>query len=233
MGLEVTLLKNANIESQVLKRVLQFTEISVVLDVGANIGQFAELVFETGFTGTVISFEAIPKVHQRLLERAREKKSQAWVVAACSAIGNRRGTAQINVSANTASSSLLPMLGAHLDAAPESAYIEQQTIDIDTLDALADKLVPPAGKILIKVDTQGYEKQVLEGAEALLHRTAAIQLELSLVPLYAGAPTLVEMISFAESKGFELFSMVPGFRDRASGRLLQMDGFFVRPHSRP
>jgi hypothetical protein len=71
--------------------------------------------------------------------------------------------------------------------------------------------------------------EVLKGAEGLLQRTAAIQLELSLVPLYEGAPKFVDMIAYVESKGFELFSLVSGFSDRRIGRLLQVDGFFVRP----
>jgi len=81
---------------------------------------------------------------------------------------------------------------------------------------------------MLKIDTQGYEREVLKGATGLLGRVASIQVEISLVPLYAGAPTLTEMVSYIEGLGYELFSLVPGFRDARSGRLLQMDGFFIR-----
>jgi hypothetical protein len=139
----------------------------------------------------------------------------------------------MNVSANLVSSSVLPMLGAHLDAAPESRYVRQLTVAVERLDELVPALLPPAGQLLIKVDTQGYELQVLQGATDLLPRTVAIQLELSLLPLYEGAPTFTELIAFVQSIGFELFSIIPGFRDPRSGRLLQADGFFVRAAMRP
>ena len=227
LGLEVRRLKNANVESQVLKNILTRAAIDVVLDVGANTGQYGDLLLRTGFTGTLISFEAIPGAHRKLVEHAK-KKSHAWMVAPCAALGSQRGQVQFNIAANSVSSSILPMRRTHLEAAPQSKYIERQTVAVERLDDLAPRMLPSFGRILIKIDTQGYEMEVLKGAEGLLPLTAAIQLELSLVPLYEGAPTFVEMIAYVESKGFELFSIVSGFRDKRIGRLLQADGFFVR-----
>jgi hypothetical protein len=116
----------------------------------------------------------------------------------------------------------------HLDAAPESRYVAKQAVSVERLDVLARDLLPPSGDLLIKVDAQGYEMEILKGAEGLLQRTAAIQVELSLVPLYDGAPSSLELISFIEGKGFKFFSLVPGFKDYETGQLLQIDGFFVR-----
>jgi FkbM family methyltransferase len=232
LGWELQRFENAHVEQQVLKKILSWTGAEIVLDVGANVGQYGDLVFETGFEGTVISFEAIPTVHQKLSAHAR-RKSRRWIVAPCAALGTQRGNVAINVSANLVSSSVLPMLGAHLDAAPESRYVRQQTVAVERLDEFAPALLPPTGQLLIKVDTQGYEMQVLKGAIGLLPRTVAIQLELSLLPLYEGAPTFTELIAFVQASGFELFSIIPGFRDPRSGRLLQADGFFVRAEARP
>jgi FkbM family methyltransferase len=227
LGLEVGRAKNAVVESVVLKNVIKATGASIVLDVGANAGQFGDLVFRGGFNGTLVSFEAIPAVHAKLVAYAK-KRSPLWVVAPCAALGSLQGQVEINIAGNSVSSSLLPMTTTHLEAEPQSRYVERQLINIARLDELARSLVPETGAILMKVDTQGYEMEVLKGASGLLPRTVALQLELSLVPLYDGAPTFVEMVSFAEARGYELFSIVPGFRDRRSGRLLQVDGFFVR-----
>ena len=134
----------------------------------------------------------------------------------------------MHISQNSVSSSLLPMHSTHLNAAPNSVYIDSQVVRVERLDTLAAGLVPLDGDLLLKIDTQGYERPVLEGATALLPRICAIQVELSLVPLYEGAATFTEMISFIQDLGYELFSIVPGFRDAQSGRLLQVDGFFVR-----
>ena len=226
-GLEVRRLRSSNSEYQVLKDVLRASRADVVLDIGANLGQFAELVFEVGFRGTVISFEAQPQVHRELVKRAAARAPK-WVVADCCALGSASGTIEMNISANSLSSSLLPMRREHADAAPASRYIAKQTVKLERLDAAAAGVVPPRASLLMKIDTQGYEREVLDGASGLLDRTVAVQLELSLVPLYEQAPSLVEMVTYLENRGFEMFGLVPVFRDQRDGRLLQVDGIFIR-----
>lgn len=232
LGWEVQRFEHANVEQQVLKNVLRVTGADVVLDVGANIGQYGDLLFETGFNGTLISFEAMPSAHAQLSAHAK-KRRRSWLVAPCAAVGSKRGQTDINVSANSVSSSLLPMLATHLDAAPQSKYVGKQSIHVDSLDEMAPAIVPPAGKLLLKIDTQGYEMEVLKGATALLQRVVAVQLELSLTPLYEGSPTLLDMVAFLTAAGFDLFNIVPEFADRRTGRLLQANGFFVRSEPRP
>jgi FkbM family methyltransferase len=226
-GLEVNRTKNANIESTTVRNLINATGARVILDVGANAGQFGEMVFRGGFKGTLVSFEAIPEVHARLVQRAK-RQGDAWVVAPCVALGSKRGQIEFNIAGNSVSSSVLPMTQTHRDAAPGSKYLAKQLIQIATLDELAPELIPVTGPVLLKVDTQGYEMEVLKGAANILRRTVALQLELSLTSLYEGAPTLLEMISFMKNEGCELFSLVPGFRDRKTGRLLQVDGYFIR-----
>lgn len=227
-GWEVRRLENTTSEYQAVKDLLRISGADIVLDVGANLGQFAELVFDTGFRGRVVSFEAIPAVHAGLSERARKRSGGSWSVAPCAALGSRRAEATINLAGNSVSSSLLPMRSEHVAAQPQSAYVGRTVVQVERLDELAPGLIPAAGRLLLKVDTQGYELEVLRGATALLPRIAAIQLELSLVPLYEGAPSLEEAMHYVETLGFELFSIVPGFKDKRSGRLLQMDGMFLR-----
>lgn len=226
-GLEVRILRNSNSERQVLQDVLRAAAIDTVLDVGANTGQFAAMAFDVGFDGVLVSFEAQASVHNDLQRRAA-RRGKSWIVAPRAALGSRRGKIDINISQNSVSSSILPMRSVHLEAAPQSRYVGKETVELMRLDELASPLVPHAKNMMIKVDTQGYEKEVLAGATGILERTTAIQLELSLVPLYEGAPSFVELIAYVQHLGYELFSIVPGFRDRQSGRLLQIDGFFVR-----
>ena len=232
LGWEVQRLENTQAEYQVLRELLRESKPSIVLDVGANVGQFGELVLAAGFDGDLVSFEAIPEVHSKLVEHAR-KTGSSWTVAPCAALGRVRGEAVINLAGNSVSSSLLPMRRAHVDAAPESAYIGQKTVKVERLDELASALIPATGPVMIKIDTQGYELEVLEGATALLPRTTAIQLELSLMPLYKGAPEFADAVTWVRSHGFELFSLIPGFKDKRTGRLLQADGVFVRRAEEP
>jgi FkbM family methyltransferase len=226
VGLEVQWYRGANTEDAILTNMLGTLKPAAVLDVGANIGQYAMGLRKLGYRGTIVSFEAIPGVHARLQENAA--RDRRWIVAPCAALGREDGEVEINIAANLVSSSILPMHATHLEAAPESAYVGRDRVRMARLDELAPSLVPPDGDLMLKIDTQGYEREVLEGATGLLGRIVALQLELSLVRLYDNAPALGEMVTFVERLGFEMFNIAPGFKNARTGRLLQADGFFVR-----
>jgi FkbM family methyltransferase len=206
--------------------VLAAVKPTAVLDVGANVGQFAEIARAAGFKDLIVSFEAVPQIHDAL--RRRASRDPRWIVAPCAALGSSRGTVQINVAGNAQSSSLLPMNALHREAAPGSDYVGRESVRMERLDAFAAEYLPKQGPLFLKIDTQGYEKEVLRGATGIMDRVFGIQSELSLVPLYEGAPLLAEMIGYFSELGFALFNLVPNFRDPRTGRVLQMDGFFVR-----
>jgi FkbM family methyltransferase len=225
-GVEVTRVRQANTEDIVLTNLLALVRPVAVLDVGANEGQFGDKLLSTGYGGLIVSFEALPAAHARLTARARS--NPRWTVAACAALGSRSGTVQLNVAGNSQSSSVLLMKRLHAEAAPESAYVGAESVRLERLDVLAPPLLPVEGAVFLKIDTQGYEREVLEGSTGLLDRVMAIQAELSLVPLYDSSPGFIEMISYLSGRGFELFNLVPNFKDPKTGRVLQMDGFFIR-----
>lgn len=116
----------------------------------------------------------------------------------------------------------------HAEAAPQSRYIGAECVPISRLDSITNKTIKNAKSILLKIDTQGYEMQVLLGAEHLLERVVGLQLELSLVPLYAGQALYRDIIDWLAERDFSLWSVIPGFTDPASGRMLQMDGVFFK-----
>lgn len=201
--------------------------IDRVLDVGANEGQYAlELREELGFTGDILSFEPLTEAFGRLKHNARQDPK--WQVFNC-ALGEADGQVEINIAGNSVSSSLLPMLPAHLDAAPQSRNIGREMITVKTLDSLIDSACPVGSRIFLKLDAQGAEGRILQGAARALGRIGTIQTEMSLVPLYEGALRVDEMIRFLGEKGYELVSLEPGFADPVSGHMLQADGIFHRP----
>lgn len=230
MGLEIQRLCSANTEEAIFIRLLRNMRPTAVLDVGANLGQFALKARALGYRGTIISFEALSDVHKELSRRAAGDPN--WIIAPCAALGSGEGNAEMNVAGNSQSSSLLAMRAAHVAAAPESAYVGTSQVKLMRLDEVCSGLLPSRGGVYLKIDTQGYEKEVLIGAAGIMSRVSAIQMELSLIQLYEGSPTLIEMISFLEQLGFEMFNVAPVFKDPASGRLLQADGFFVRADAR-
>lgn len=213
-----------NDPEQVLKLALSNVAPAEVIDVGANIGQYAELIREFGVEGPMISFEPLPGEHEQTERFA--SSDPLWQVAPRMALGSETGSAEINVSQNSYSSSLLPILEEHVSGAPESAYVDKIPVDVRRLDDVLEELSFNVTKGWLKVDTQGFEHQVLFGAPATLAKCVAVQTEISLVPLYAGQVPAWETIALLGEAGFDLAYTMPVFA--SEGRMLQIDAIFVR-----
>jgi len=199
--------------------------IDVVFDVGANIGQYALLTRKEGFRGRIISFEPLPEAHLQLAATA--KTDVHWTVHPRCALGSSFSTKLLNISKNSYSSSILPILDACRSAAPNSIYIGEVETPLITLDSVFDNYCAPSEKVFLKIDTQGYEWEVLVGASEKLSRIKVVQLELSTVQLYGGQKIYKHFFDFFESKGFYLWSILPGFANRETGQHLQFDAVFV------
>lgn len=200
--------------------------VDLVFDVGANIGQFASELRSVGFKGNIVSFEPLSDAYRLLLARA--ERDAKWQVHERGAVGDYVGEIEINVSGNSVSSSVLPMTEAHSSAAPNSAYVASEKVSIATLDTISSKYLSMASRFFIKIDTQGFESQVLDGARETLAQAQGVLCELSLVPLYEGQLLWLDMIERLESAGFTLWSIQEGFTDSRDGRTLQVNAIFFR-----
>jgi len=210
-------------------RILEFFsiyKINTVLDIGANIGQFATGLRESGYKGRIISFEPLSEAYSHLL--INSKKDPNWIIAPRMAIGNEKGKNAINISGNFVSSSILKMTDTHIKGAPKSAYVGSEEIYVDKLDNVVGNYIGNAENVFIKIDVQGCELEVLKGATNILSKIKGIQIELSLVLLYENQLLFRDMLDYINSLGFELWDILPGFRDKQSGKLLQFDGIFFR-----
>jgi FkbM family methyltransferase len=204
---------------------MRWLDVDTVVDVGANIGQYADALRSSGFGGRIISFEPLADAYAQLAQRAG--KDPRWT-AVCSAVGAEPGSLEIHIAANSHSSSVLPMNDAHLSAAPHSRTVGSQRVPVTTLaDVAAEHAVVPE-RTLLKIDTQGYEKPVLDGAGELLAQFALVQLELSFVPLYDGQALYPELVERLSALGFEWYGVDAAFVDPRTGRMLQVDGLFAR-----
>lgn len=210
-----------------MQHLFAYYNINLVLDVGANVGQYVEFLRGFGYSGKIVSFEPLSSAYSRL--KILSRKDPLWEIAPRTAIGNQNGDITINISGNSQSSSVLEMLNSHRDAHPKSAYIASETVKLKQLDTIAQEYIKnDATSIFLKIDVQGFEKEVLEGATQILSYVHGIQVELSLVPLYKDQLLYKEMIAFVEKLGYELYSFIPGFTDLKTGQLLQMDGIFFK-----
>jgi len=225
-GLEVRRYTVDTSERCRIKRLLEHHGIDLVLDVGANTGQYGMFLRELDYRGMIVSFEPLSSAHEQLIKRSRNDPD--WIIAPRMAIGDNSGEITLHISGNSQSSSVLNMLDAHSNAAPDSAYIGDQRVPLHRLDDIAGSYVANSSAAYLKIDVQGYESQVLEGSEHILPMIKGIQLELSLVPLYENQVLYREMIDKLDGLGYVLHALFPVFSDVQSGRLLQMDGIFFR-----
>jgi FkbM family methyltransferase len=207
------------------RKLIQHFNIDLIIDVGANEGQFAQGMRRLGFTGKISSFEPLSDVFKVLSRKA--EKDNLWQVFNL-ALGNADGQQEINVSKNRVSSSLLEMEPEHVKQEPESLVISKQKITVKRLDTIWDQISPGSGNVFLKLDVQGFEKFVLEGAKSSLKHIKLIQLEMALVPLYKEELLLAEMLRYMEALGFSLYNLLGGFNNFETGQQFQVDGIFIR-----
>lgn len=204
-------------------RLFQSHNIATVLDVGANSGQYGSHLRSLGYRGAIISFEPLESAFQELQKTAERDllwRTHNW------GLGASPVEAKINVAENSWSSSLRSVNARHLAAAPGARIVGTESVNIRTLDDTFDSLGVD-GPVLLKVDTQGWELEVLRGARRSLTKINTIQLEMSLAPLYDNEPTFSVLHAYLESNSYRLVGLEPGIAD-SDGELLQVDGIYCR-----
>jgi len=226
LGYDLTLRKKARPHEAQLAAVLERFRVSCVLDVGANVGQYAAMLRAQGFGGKIVSFEPLAAAHAALARRAAA--DPGWQVAPPMAIGDRDGEVSIELSAESDMSSILPQSPILRQISPSSAVLRRERVAMARLEQAAKPYLAPDDRTFLKIDTQGFEPQVLTGAGSLLEQLWGVQLEMSLVACYEGEVGFRAMIDRMAQAGFEPYLFIPGYFERKLGRQLQLDGVFMR-----
>ena len=199
--------------------------ITRLLDIGANSGQFAATIRRLGFDGIVYSVEPQRAAHEVLRKNA--VSDVRWIPLSRQAAGSRQGALDLNVSQNSWSSSFLPVHEDHLRAAPGArAVTQERALVTRTADMLREPLMKKIDAL--KIDVQGYEREVLEGLKPCLDGIRLLLLEMSSVECYVGGPDLIALDRFLiDELGFTRVSLEPSFYDGA-GVAQQFDGLYAR-----
>lgn len=205
---------------------LNNNRIDLIFDIGANEGQYAEMLFELGYKGKIVSFEPLTSAHEILKQKSKTKPN--WIIAERCAIGNEDGEIFINISENSVSSSILKVMDSHTKSEPSSKIINCEKTKIYKLDTIANQYIGSSKNLLIKIDTQGYEDNVINGGLQTINISKGLQIELSLVKLYEGQKLFNEILERVTGMGFSLMQIEPSFTDKETGRMLQVDGIFFR-----
>ena len=199
--------------------------VTTVLDVGANEGQYARMLREWGYRGKIVSFEPVMAALQRLdLERQGDPQ---WT-SVNMALGNSDGETTINVTTSSVFSSILTPLPHLQKEFSTAAIVGTQKISVRRLDSVFEQYCSKDDVAFLKIDTQGYEREVLQGALQSLPRIIAVQMEVSLVPYYAGEATLSEHLGFMEEHGFDPALLEPVTYNNQIPAVDQVDAVFVQ-----
>lgn len=203
-------------------------DITCVFDVGANTGQFGSFLRDdVGYEGLIVSFEPASRAVGILREKSQT--DAGWIVYEC-ALGSQSGTRSFNVmSADTLSSFLTPDDTATRLFAANNVVDHTEEVEVRTLDAVVAELrgQRDIGQgLYLKMDTQGYDLEVLAGADRSLAGIAAVQSELSCQRIYVQMPNYVTVLDALERRGFQMSGIFPVSQDTAL-RIIEADCVLV------
>jgi FkbM family methyltransferase len=204
-------------------QVLADHSFAQVLDIGANEGQFATLARQLWPAARIDSFEPLPDVYSKLVERhGRDPAVHAHRLA----LGRTPGTVRMQQSDFSPSSSILPMAELHTREWPESKGHRLVDVQVERLDDWAIKQPATWDPLLVKIDVQGYELEVIEGGIDTLRRADWLVVEVSFYELYAGQPLFSQVHARLEEIGFIYRGNIEQYRSKSGDRVLFADAIF-------
>jgi FkbM family methyltransferase len=208
-------------------KILNTFHFNKVLDIGANTGQFAESLIDFGFKGEIISFEPTMRAYNELKRRAKRHKN--WKVNEKCAIGDFDGNIEINVSRNSLFSSIKKIRDDYSAYNMDSHVISKENVDIHTLDYFQNKCFNPSENIFLKIDTQGFEQEVLKGASEVLNYVNGIKIEIPLQPIYDGVKwEIAEIMNYFKERNFKCISINEVAVNNVTGIVHEVDAIFIR-----
>lgn len=196
--------------------------IGLLVDVGANVGQYATEVRANHYGGRILSIEPVAAAHARLAAAAEQ--DPLWSVERC-AVGAETGEITMHVTAGSIFSSPLHALQRVQEASPTARPVKDEVVPLRRLDDLVPEVSP---QVAVKIDVQGFERDVLAGMPRLLEAVPYVELELSPREVYHGQMLMSEALEVMESHGFVLAVVENLFRLPHNGQSLQFNGVFLR-----
>lgn len=208
-----------------LTNLLKHQRIDLVVDIGAHLGGYCELLDDLGYRGDAVLIEPLSWAHAQLSAKAAQHPR--WRVEPRCVIGAQPGEAVLKVAKNGVSSSVLAATPGQ--DAGDLAQVEEQRVPQRTLDELLSGIDLRQRRALVKLDVQGFEAAVLDGGRTVLPQVRALQLELSVQALYHGQADWLALLNRLTTDGWALWQIPELSTDRASGALQQFDVIMVRP----
>jgi FkbM family methyltransferase len=204
-------------------QILNHNKIDLVLDVGANFGQYGDELRDCGWHGRILSFEPGSEAFRRL--EGRVATDPAWDARRV-ALGDTPGELTLNISEESRFSSPLPVRDETVRRTSAFRYATSETVPVERLDDILMTVTTDC--FAVKVDVQGFERQGLDGATETLKRADVFEMEMTAHPVYEGQMLVVESMERMADAGLVLSLVENIYVDVTSGRSLQFNGIFVR-----
>ncbi len=225
LGLEIKKYNPQDDFNFLVTKCLENFQIDCFWDIGANIGQTGLSIRRHGYKGNIISFEPQELAHAKLMEIS--STDNKWKVFEKCGVGND-GFKNLNISQNSVSSSFLEMEKLHLVSNPDSKFIKKENVKIISLDKIFTKMNSQFNKNFLKIDAQGYEKEILESGKNILNNFIGISCEISIHPLYEGETKLLDMFNYLNNKGYEIYSIHNSYYEIKHGQTFSIDVVFIK-----
>jgi FkbM family methyltransferase len=210
----------------VLSGVLTKLSINCVLDVGANQGQYGLMLRGLGYKGWIVSFEPV-RAQFEILEKtaARNGPWRAFPYA----LGSSNSRMAINVTESSFFSSFLTPREDSQTTFPQNRVERTEEVAVWRLDHVLETCISgiASPRIYLKLDTQGFDLEVLKGAEDVLAGVLALQTEVSFINIYQGMPGFTESIKECQARGFEVVDFLP-VTTEARCHAVEMDCLMTR-----
>lgn len=209
---------------RLVSEALKHMGVDLIVDAGANRGQFAKRMIENGFDGTILSFEPVPATYAILAAAAQ--KHPNWQVFNL-ALGDTAGQMTIHCHTDDSLNSFLPT-GNLARERYDGMDQRKEEVNIETLDSFLEKKIGASemkspNSIFLKLDTQGYDLAVLRGAQRTVEMITIIQSEASVNPIYEGMPDYLETLHELKKLGFKPAAFKTVSRDKHSLQFVEFD----------
>ena len=217
--------------TQQIMNVLELYRVNVVLDVGANKGQYARSLRRAGYKGHIVSFEPVGREFEELRRRAAD--DARWSVHQI-ALGRSDGSIEMNVVPGTLSSALPASdFGSTRYAKLQGAVVE--TVPVRRLDGILDEVLAdvPDPRPYLKLDTQGFDLEAFAGLGDRAADVVGMQSEVAFLRIYEGMPRMPESLAAYEAAGFEVAGCYLVTREKRTARVLELDCVLVRADALP
>src|ERR1035437_2213250 len=211
----------------VLRNIFRMLSINCILDVGANHGQYGETLRAIGYPDWILSFEPVSTSFDALSQRAA--RDACWR-AFRFALGPSAGRAEIHVTDSDDFISLLMPLKESQRRFPRNRVVRTETVEVRRLDEVFEECTAgiPSPRLYLRLDTQGFDLQVLQGAQRILPNVLALQTEVSFRAIYEGMPSYAEALEAFRGQGFRVVDFMPVVRDVDQLCAIEMDCVMAR-----